>query len=87
MTADDIEQDALECWDMYRRMARQDGRNEELVPSLELWVIAYSAGVELGRELEREDCALLADGLGAKGAAEVIRAREGLDDDTEDADD
>jgi hypothetical protein len=86
MTADDIEQDALECWALYRTMARQEARNSECVPSMEVWVIAYAAGVELGRELERQDCALLADGLCAVGVAEAIRARVDFDDDTEDAD-
>ena len=85
MTTDDIEQDALECWDLYRRMARQDGRNEELVPSLELWVIAYAAGVELGRELEREACAVLADGCGLANLASMIRSIENEDDELEDA--
>ena len=87
MTTDDIEQDALECWDLYRTMARQEARNSECVPSMEVWVIAYCAGVELGRSLERQDCALLADGLCAVGVAEAIRAREDLDDEQEDADD
>ena len=75
----EIERDALQCWDLWRKMTLEGTRNPECVPNLEVWTVAYVAGVALGRELEREDCALLADGMGAGQVAEAVRAREDED--------
>ena len=84
MTADQMEADALQCWDLWRQMTLQDTRNPECVPNLEVWTVAYVSGVALGRSLEREECAVLADGLDAPFLADAIRAREDEDEDEDD---
>lgn len=85
MTAEQVEQDALQCWDLFRAHCREEVRNEECMPSIEVWVHAYAAGVELGRMSERDACAVLADAWGAGLVGNAIRAREGMDDELEDA--
>ena len=86
MTEEEIQQDAGDCMDLWARMFRAEGRNPSCIPHTEVWRDAYRCGVELGKEIEREECAILAESCPMKNVAAAIRHRTVLLD-AEDADD
>ena len=76
MTETEIEKDAQECWAVWRREFMKAGRNPSKFSENQVWSYAYRAGVELGKELEREECAKTAEGFKQPNVAQGIRMRK-----------
>jgi hypothetical protein len=75
MTDSEIEKDADECWALWRKSFVQSGLDPSKFSEMEIWQHAYRAGIELGKDLECEDCAKVAERFAQTDVARIIRLR------------
>jgi hypothetical protein len=79
MTDSEIEKDADECWALWRKSFVQSGLDPSKFSEMEIWHHAYRAGIELGielgKDLESEDCAKVAERFAQTDVARIIRLR------------
>ena len=78
MTDSEMEKDADECWLLWRKKMLEVGINPAKFPEIEIWQHAYRCGIALGKEIEREDCAMVAVRCASAHVAAMIRGRTAL---------